>query len=138
MPKQSIDIGKLIENYGLEDDIHAGSEYRQVSLLIKNNTKNIGILKEEGLCTRKFFENITVEENENLPYNVGLKIKINNVVLEIIQVGKECYSECPIYNRLVNCELSTNVIFAKVVSGGLIRVRDETEIESITQTNLSG
>lgn len=122
VPKQIVEEAKLIENCGLEGDIHFGDQVRQICILRNSNKP-----RADGLCTNKFAENITIEDDENIHYSIGTRFKINEAILEITQVGKTCYKECHIYNSL-NCPILNNVIFVKVIRGGYIRTQNEVRI----------
>ena len=130
IPKTNVDFAQLIENHGIEDDVHAGNWHRQVSFLAMESIKT---MREKGLPKLRpgaFAENITTEFI-NLPgLQVGNKIKIGTEVeLEVTQIGKECHTKCAIYFKVGDCVMPTEGIFAKVIKGGTIYVSDEARIE---------
>jgi len=127
IPKTNVNSVKLIENWGIEGDVHAGNWHRQISLLA---IESIEKMRNKGLNVRPgaFAENITTEFL-NLPQlNVGDKIIIGETELEITQIGKECHSRCAIFYRAGDCVMPREGIFAKVVKGGTINVGDEIQI----------
>ena len=130
IPKTNVDFAQLIENHGIEGDVHAGNWHRQVSFLAMESIKT---MREKGLPKLRpgaFAENITTEFI-NLPgLQVGNKIKIGTEVeLEVTQIGKECHTKCAIYFKVGDCVMPTEGIFAKVIKGGTIYVSDEARIE---------
>ncbi len=132
IPKTNVNSVKLIENWGIEGDVHAGNWHRQISLLA---IESIEKMRNKGLNVRPgaFAENITTEFL-NLPkLNVGDKIIIGEVQLEITQIGKECHSKCAIYYRAGDCVMPREGIFAKVVKGGIIKVGDEARVVKTEQ-----
>lgn len=130
IPKTNVNRVTLIENFGIEGDVHAGDWHRQISLLA---IESIEKMREKGLNVRPgaFAENITTE-SLNLPQlNIGDKIIIEESVLEITQIGKECHSKCAIYYKAGDCVMPREGIFARVLKGGIIEVGDEMKIESL-------
>ena len=62
---------------------------------------------------------------------VGTRFHIGDVVLEMTQIGKECHSHCQIYKRMGDCIMPREGVFAKVVTGGHIKVGDEVVMEQV-------
>ena len=130
IPKSNVNTARLIDDYGIEGDVHAGKWHRQVSFLA---LESIQKLREKGLPKLRpgaFAENITTEFI-NLPgLQVGTKIKIGNEIeLEVTQIGKECHTRCAIYFKVGDCVMPSEGIFTKVIKGGTIYVSDEARIE---------
>ena len=126
IPKTNVRSVKLIENFGIEGDAHAGNWHRQVSFLAMESIEQ---MREKGLKNLRpgaFAENITTEF-VNLPQlEVGTKIKIGSEAeLEITQIGKECHSKCAIFFKVGDCVMPREGIFAKVIKGGEIFAGDE-------------
>lgn len=119
----------LIKDYGIEGDIHAGSPIRQVSLL---STNDIDRIKKMGLDIQfgDFAENITAQGIDIEKIKIGDVLRINNVRLEVTQIGKECHSRCNIYKLAGYCVMPEAGIFMRVIEGGEIRVGDHIEIIS--------
>jgi len=127
--KYSVDEAKLIEDYGVEGDAHAGGE-RQVSLL---DVKSIDKMKQyqiEGLCFGKFAENITTYNLDVNKIKIGTKLKIGkNAIIQISQIGKKCHGAgCEIAKTAGVCIMPTEGMFAKVITGGIIRRGDLIKI----------
>ena len=125
-PKKNIGSCKIIENYGLENDAHAGSE-RQVSLL---SWEEVEKFKEAGANVSEgdFGENLLVEGFDFKTFPVGTRLKCGEVLLEIIQIGKKCHSACTVTQITGKCIMPTEGVFAKVLHGGILSTGDEMEL----------
>lgn len=127
-PKTEIDPGVLIEEFGFEGDAHAGKWHRQVSLLAKESIEKSKGLPTDGLCHGVFAENITTEGIILHTLPVGTRLKINECILEITQIGKECHDGCAIRQLVGQCIMPREGIFCRVIKGGKIYKNDEIEI----------
>ncbi|MCR4434052.1 MAG: MOSC domain-containing protein [Caldiserica bacterium] len=126
--KSNIGKAKILKNFGLEGDAHAGNWHRQVSLLAQESIekmRSLGLVLSPG----DFAENITTSGIDLLALSVGTKIKIGNVLLEITQKGKECHLGCEIRKLVGDCIMPREGIFAKVLEGGEIQVGDKIEVQ---------
>ena len=126
IPKTNTDSAKLIENYGIEGDIHAGTWHRQISFLAMESIDKMRKSGLPGLRPGAFAENITTEFL-NLPsIRVGTRMQIGDeAVIEITQIGKECHTRCAIYAKVGDCVMPREGIFGKVIKSGEIRINDE-------------
>ncbi len=125
MPKKLIREGNLKKGYGLVGDVHAKGGKRQVSLFTEEGRNKIETNKIDGLCTKKFCENITIKNMELAKLQVGSIIKIGESIIEITQIGKECFLECRLLGNDNICPLPKEVIFAKVIKSGNIKIGDK-------------
>ena len=129
IPKTNVTSAKLIENFGIKGDVHAGNWHRQVSFLA---LESIEKMREKGLANLRpgaFAENITTEFLELPNLEVGTRVHIGKEAeLEITQIGKECHSKCAIYCKVGDCVMPREGIFARVIRGGDIFIDDEIEI----------
>ena len=125
VPKKTIEEGIFIEDFGLENDAHAGKWHRQVSFLGIESIKKMQDIGIEGLCTGKFAENITTEGIELYSLEIGTKLSISGVVMEVTQIGKECHQKCAIFHQVGDCVMPKEGIFARVLKGGKIKAGDE-------------
>lgn len=117
--------GNFIENFGLEDDAHAGNWHRQVSLLgVESFNKMEGLNLKYG----DFAENLTTEGIILYELPIGTKLKIGTTIQEVTQIGKECHSGCAIKQAVGKCVMPIEGIFTKVIEGGIINVGDSIEI----------
>ena len=117
---------KIVEEWGIEDDAHAGKWHRQISLLAGESIDNV----KEILPTLKngaFAENIITRGIDLLKVPVGQQLAFGQgVVLEITQIGKECHNDgCVIKKATGDCIMPREGLFAKVIKGGTISVNDE-------------
>lgn len=127
-PKTKINPGVLIEDFGFENDAHAGKWHRQVSLLAKESIEKSKGLPTEGLCHGVFAENITTEGIELYSIPVGTQLKIGECVIEITQIGKECHEGCAIQKLVGKCVMPREGIFARVIKGGKVYEGDDIEV----------
>ena len=117
----------VIENYGMEADAHAGNWHRQISLLSYDKVQDFcarGVVVDHGA----FGENILASGIDFRTLPVGSKLKINDVLLEVTQIGKECHAHCAIYHQVGDCIMPREGIFARVLRGGMISEGDEIDV----------
>lgn len=123
--KKPVHEAILKENYGIEGDAHASFQWhRQISLLA---VESIQKMKEKGLSLNygDFAENITTEGIDLSSIQLGTKLKIGEVIIEITQHGKKCHSKCEIFNVVGDCIMPREGVFARVLKGGKIKIGDE-------------
>ncbi len=129
---QKKNIGKALfrENWGIENDAHAGDWHRQVSLLSYDKIQAFrarGAEVDDGA----FGENLVVEGIDFRSLPVGTLLECNGVLLEVTQIGKECHSHCQIYQKMGECIMPTEGVFARVLIGGTISVGDQMEVRYV-------
>lgn len=128
-PKKTIEEGTLIENFGFENDAHAGKWHRQVSLLAKESIEKAKGMRTDGLCHGMFAENITTEGIVLYTLPVGTKLKIgDSAVIEVTQIGKECHDGCAIKELVGQCIMPKEGIFGVVLTGGKVKAGDEIKV----------
>lgn len=127
--KKEVEQARLIENYGLEGDAHAGNWHRQVSLLSYGKIREFN---ERGadVGPGAFGENIVADGFDFRSFPVGTRFSCGDAVLELTQIGKECHSHCEIFKKMGECIMPTEGVFARVLQGGVIRKGDELELVS--------
>lgn len=126
--KRNVGVCKLIENFGLEGDAHAGKWHRQVSLLARESAD---IMRKKGLTIKDgdFGENIVTEGIELKSLPVGTILKIDkNIRMRVTQIGKLCHDRCAIYYTAGDCIMPREGIFAEILTGGTIKAGDEITI----------
>ena len=125
--KKNVHRAKLIEEFGIENDAHAGKWHRQVSLLSYDEVEKF---RQRGanVADGAFGENLLVKGFDFKTYPVGTIFKCNDVVLEITQIGKKCHSECEIFHQVGDCIMPREGVFARVIHGGRISCGDEMYI----------
>lgn len=121
--KKNVGEAVFIEEFGLEGDAHAGNWHRQVSLLSHDK---IEAFRKRGaeVSDGAFGENLVVEgiDFRNLP--VGTRFQCNDVILEMTQIGKECHHGCEIFQKMGDCIMPREGVFARVIKGGVIKSGD--------------
>lgn len=125
--KINIKEANLIENFGIEQDAHAGNWHRQVSLLSYDKVEDFrrkGVMVEDGA----FGENLLVEGIDFKNLIVGTRLICNEVILEMTQIGKECHTHCEIYKQVGDCIMPREGVFAVVIKGGIIQVGDDMDV----------
>jgi MOSC domain-containing protein YiiM len=117
--KKPVEKIVLKENYGIIGDAHAGDWNRQVSLL---SQEDIDTIKYQGIDISygDFAENITTEGVDLASLPLGARLLIDNTVLEVTQIGKQCHDRCSIYEKVGDCVMPRKGIFTKVIRGGKI------------------
>jgi len=125
--KKNIASTRLIADFGLEDDAHAGKWHRQVSFLAQ---ESIETMRAKGLdvVAGNFAENITTEGLDLTSLRVGTHLTIGKSELVISQLGKICHTRCAIYHQAGDCVMPREGIFGVVLQGGNISVGDTIEI----------
>lgn len=125
--KHNVGKAKLIEDYGIENDAHAGKWHRQVSLL---SHEKIEAFRAKGAEVKDgaFGENIVISGIDFKTLPIGTRFKCNDVILEMTQIGKECHHGCEIFQKMGECIMPKEGVFAKIIQGGEIAVGDEMTI----------
>lgn len=118
----------IIDQLGVHGDAHAGLGQRQVSLLSKESIDEFVARTKKKITYGAFGENLTVS-GIKLSTTASLdQFRINDVVLEITQVGKKCHGEvCAIYREVGECVMPKEGIFCRVLSPGKIKAGDTIE-----------
>ncbi|MCR5764156.1 MAG: molybdenum cofactor biosynthesis protein [Treponema sp.] len=118
---------EFIENFGIKGDAHAGNWHRQVSLL---SLEKIEDFRTQGAKVDfgAFGENLVVSGFDLITLPVGTRLKCEDAILEVTQIGKECHSHCAIYKQTGSCIMPKQGIFAKVIKGGIIKPEDDIEL----------
>ena len=126
-PKSSVGRALAIEDFGLENDAHAGKWHRQVSLL---PYEEIEKFKAEGapVTDGSFGENLITEGLKLRELPPGTRLRAGGALLEVTQIGKECHSRCAIGRAMGHCIMPEEGIFARVLAGGVIEAGDAIEI----------
>lgn len=111
------------ENHGIVGDAHAGEWHRQISLLAQESIDKMRALGLD-VTTGDFAENITTSGIDLVSLPIGSRLQVGQTVLEVTQIGKECHNRCAIYHQAGDCVMPKEGIFARVISGGIIRPVD--------------
>ena len=118
---------RLVPEWGIEGDAHAGKWHRQVSLLA---LEKIEAFRKKGADVDfgAFGENIIVEGFDLRALPVGTRFRIGDALLELTQIGKECHSHCAIYHQVGDCIMPREGVFTVVLEGGTVKAGDEIEL----------
>jgi MOSC domain-containing protein YiiM len=115
-------------DHGIVGDAHAGRGNRQISLL---SVKSIDKLRRKGpdISPGDFAENLTTEGLDLATLRPGTRLRIGrDVELEVTQLGKKCHGRCAIFQKLGDCIMPRDGIFARVTRSGLAKVGDIIEV----------
>jgi len=122
--KKPVAAVELRENHGIVGDGHAGEWHRQVSLLAQ---ESIDKMRAMGLDVNAgdFAENITTTGIDLVSLPIGTVLQVGQALMEVTQIGKECHTRCAIYYQAGDCVMPKEGIFAKVITGGMVKPGDE-------------
>lgn len=127
--KTEVEQAEFIVDWGVKDDAHAGKWHRQVSLL---SFEKIEAFRTKGadIAFGAFGENLIVEGFDFKEFPVGSRFRCGTVLLEMTQIGKECHSHCEIFQKMGECIMPQEGVFAVVLEGGVIKRGDTMTIET--------
>ena len=126
--KRPVAEARLIADFGLEGDAHAGRWHRQVSLLSAEQVEAFNA-RGGAAAIGDFGENILVSGLDLRKLPVGSLLHAGEVVLKLSQIGKECHSHCEIFQRVGDCIMPREGVFATVEQGGVLRSGMELAVE---------
>ena len=117
--KHAVSEARFEKGYGIRGDAHVGNWHRQVSLLSYDKVKEFN---ERGakVVDGAFGENLVVEDLDFRSFPVGTILECEDVVLKMTQIGKECHTHCQIYQRMGECIMPVQGVFAEVLVSGTI------------------
>ena len=125
--KKDVGRAKLVSDWGIEGDAHAGGHHRQVSLLSGEKVAAFNA-KGAGVSHGDFGENLVVEGIDPAALQVGTRLKCGGAMLEITQVGKDCHDRCQIFHKMGDCIMPREGTFVRVLEGGEVSVGDVFEV----------
>lgn len=118
-PQEKIELNQ----FGIIGDAHAGSWHRQISLLAMEDIENFSLLDANNrkFLPGEFAENITTKGIDFRKISILDRLKINDVELEISQIGKNCHGDgCAIFVEVGKCVMPKAGVFARVIKPGII------------------
>ena len=121
--KKNVGEAVFIEDEGLKGDAHAGKWHRQVSLLSHDKIEAFRA-KGAEVIDGAFGENLVVTNLDFRSFPVGTRLICRDVILEMTQIGKECHHGCLIFQKMGECIMPREGVFAKVIRGGEIKIGD--------------
>jgi len=116
-------------DFGIEGDAHAGAWHRQVSLLAAEDIE--AVRRDTGLdiSPGAFAENVVLSGVGFSALGLGTRLRLGrDVMLTISQIGKTCHVPCEIARLTGECIMPKLGLFARVASGGTVRVGDAAEV----------
>ncbi|MHC4563919.1 MAG: molybdenum cofactor synthesis domain-containing protein [Planctomycetota bacterium] len=124
-------------DYGIESDAHAGQWHRQVSLLAAEDVETIRRKGATDLSDGDFAENVIVSGLAVDSFGLGTRLRLGkDVVLALTQIGKVCHTRCQIFYQTGDCIMPRLGMFARVESGGAVRVGDSVEVLDVVPREL--
>jgi MOSC domain-containing protein YiiM len=119
--------GRLVDDFGLEGDRHAGRPQRQVSIL---NAETVHELAERGMPVGPgvLGENITVEGVPVMQLPVGARLRIGEAEIEITGDRPACREMLDIHADALKAMVGRAGKMARVVRGGTVRPGDSIEV----------
>ena len=118
---------RLIPDFGIEGDAHAGRWHRQVSLLALEKIEDFR-KKGAEVDFGAFGENIVMEGFDLRSLPVGTRFRIGDALLELTQIVKECHTHCAIYHQVGDCIMPREGVFTVVLEGGVVKAGDEIKL----------
>ncbi|MFC1770302.1 molybdopterin-binding protein [Candidatus Margulisiibacteriota bacterium] len=106
----------LKRNVGIVDDAHKGMKNRELSLLSREEIDQFN----SELVNGSFAENLTTLGLDLNNIKLLDYLQINNVLLQVSKIGKECHDRCHIYKSIGDCIMPKKGVFCKVIKGGKI------------------
>jgi MOSC domain-containing protein YiiM len=125
--KENVSKVMVIAEKGILGDAHFGSE-RPVSLLSHESFAELDSSLLE-INPGDFAENITTRGLDFSRISIGSRIALGKeVVVEVIQIGKECHDGCIIKQTVGDCIMPRRGVFARPLKGGTLREGDPVKI----------
>lgn len=126
--KKEVKQAVLVENYGIENDAHAGRWRRQVSCLSWESIKKANAEYNLDAGPGDFAENIIIEGLDSNSVFIGDRIKIgSDVILEVTHIGAGDFPSV-VTKTMGRSLLPYEGIFFRVEKGGIIKKGDLVEI----------
>lgn len=127
--KRPAEQAVFVANHGIEGDAHAGPWHRQVSLLSAGDVREAAAKLPGGISPGDFAENVVLSGLDLAALGLGSRLRLGaGVVLGVTQLGKTCHAPCEIGRAVGDCIMPRRGIFARVESGGEVRVGDAAEV----------
>src|SRR5437762_2292498 len=119
--------GRLIADFGLEGDRHAGRPLRQVSIL---NAETVTELAGAGMPVEPgvLGENITVEGVPVMQLGEGTRLRVGEAELEITGDRPACRELLGVHKDALKAMVGRTGKMARVVRGGTVRPGDPIEL----------
>jgi len=117
--KIPVDRALFVSNHGIEGDAHAGPGARQVSVLSLESIHGMEARFGSALGGGRFGENLVIKGLDPTHVTPGTRLTIDErVVLEVVEIGKECHEGCEIRRVTGDCIMPREGLFCRVITGG--------------------
>ncbi len=133
--KKTVHHAEFRVDHGIVGDAHAGNWHRQVSVLPAESIAKVRALMPE-LAHGAFAENLVISGISLGEIEVGARLEVGAVVLEISQIGKECHQGCEIRRITGDCIMPREGVFCRVLTSGKVEVGETVKISA--QASISG
>jgi MOSC domain-containing protein YiiM len=135
--KLPLEVGTLVQDFGLQGDRHAGRPLRQVSIL---NVETVTELAERGMPVSPgvLGENITIEGLPVMELKEGERLRIGEAELEITGDRPACSELLEVHRDALKAMVGRTGKMARVVRGGTVRPGDPIELIWSADTNALG
>ena len=125
--KKEVPEANIIENYGIENDGHAGDWGRQITCLNYDSVQKANKKYKLDMSPGDFAENILIDGLDFSNLSVGSRIRLGtNAILEVTQIGKEDHPSVVSKTFGVSL-LPSEGLFCKAITGGIIKKGDSVE-----------
>ena len=127
--KKEVQEANIIENFGIENDGHAGDWGRQITLLDWKSVQRA--IKDNGLKAGPgdFAENILIDGLDLSEVKPGNRLRLaSDVILEVTQIGKEDHPSIVSKTFGGVSLLPYEGLFCRVTKGGKIKKGDSAEL----------
>lgn len=120
----------IINEKGVAGDAHAGLWHRQISMLGIESVRKFESMAKRKVSCGEFAENLTTEGFKLYDAKIFDRFFINDVELEVTQIGKECHGKtCAIFREVGDCVMPREGIFCRVIKGGKVKAEDKFSYE---------
>lgn len=130
-PKKSAGSVKVIKDFGIEGDAHAGINHRQISIIDADEVQKVKE-KYSEIEHGAFGENFIIKGVDLKKVAPGSVLTLGEEVkVEVTQIGKLCHDRCAIFVRVGECPMSSEGVFGRVLKGGVVKPDDKVKVEKL-------
>jgi len=124
--KTLVEEVRIVEDFGVEGDAHAGCRERQVSLLAEESVAEV-LGDDQFAGPGAFGENLRTRGIDLTGLAIGATLRIGDVRLEVTRIGKQSPDGEPLYDPLGMRIGPTKAVFCRATRGGTVRSGDPIE-----------
>lgn len=117
---------QVVAGAGLIGDARFGSGSRQVSIFLSEDADPRGAA---GFCALRFAANLDIAGLPAADLRAGQRLRIGSAVLEIEEIGKECWPDCPAFDPEDRCARNRACLFARAAESGSLGVDDAVVLQ---------